>query len=112
MIAKAVGKYVKGSPQKMRIVINAIRGRNVSDALAILGASPKAYARRVEKVLKSAIANAENSNEAIDVDSLYVSKAFVDKGPMLKRIRPAAMGRAVRILKRYSHITIELDVKE
>ncbi len=112
MIARAVGKYIKGSPQKMRIVINAIRGKSVNDALAILQTSPKVYAKRVEKVLRSAIANAENKNEAIDVDSLYISRAFVDKGPMLKRIRAAAMGRAVRILKRYSHVTIELDVKE
>lgn len=112
MISKATAKYVKGSPQKARIVIDAIRGKMVGDALGVLHASPKQYATRVEKVLKSAIANAENKNEAIDVDQLFVSRAYVDQGPMLKRIKAASMGRAVRILKRYSHITIELDVKE
>lgn len=112
MVSKAVAKYVKGSPQKTRIVVDAIRGRMVGDAMAILGTSPKKYARTVEMVLKSAIANAEHRSEAIDVDQLYVSRAFVDQAPTLKRIRAAAMGRAVRILKRYSHITIELDVKE
>lgn len=112
MVSRAVAKYVKGSPQKTRIVIDAIRGRMVGDAMAILAASPKKYARTVGDVLKSAIANAEHRSEAIDVDQLYVARAFVDQAPSLKRIRAAAMGRAVRILKRYSHITIELDVKE
>lgn len=112
MVSRAVAKYVKGSPQKTRIVVDAIRGKTVEDAVAILDASPKTYARRVGQVLHSAIANAEHGNEAIDVDQLYISRAYVDQAPTLKRIRAAAMGRAVRILKRYSHITIELDVKE
>lgn len=112
MVSKAIAKYVKGSPQKTRIVVDAIRGKMVEDAVAILDASPKLYAKRVAQVLQSAIANAENGNEAIDVDQLFISRAYVDQAPTLKRIRAAAMGRAVRILKRYSHITIELDVKE
>ncbi len=103
--AKAVGRYLQISPYKVRPVLNAIRGKDVSEALQILQFSTKKGARMVEKVLNSAIANAEN-NFNLDVDSLYIAKCTADDGPRLKRMNPMARGRASLILKRQSHITI------
>ena len=105
-------RYLQGSPQKVRLVADLIRGKGAQEAVNILELTNKAAARHVQKCLKSAIANAENRDDHIDVDRLYVKEIFVDGGPMLKRIQPAPMGRAFRILKRQSHITIKLDTRK
>ncbi len=102
-------RYVQGSAQKMRLVADLVRGKQVQDAVNLLGVTQKVAARHILKCLKSAIANAENREEHVDVDRLFVKAIFVDGGPMAKRIRPAPMGRAFRVLKRQSHITIKLD---
>ncbi|MDR9501207.1 MAG: 50S ribosomal protein L22 [Desulfurivibrionaceae bacterium] len=108
MEAKARARFIRISPQKARLVADTIRGKNVDQAITTLRFMPKKGARILRKVLESAVANA-GQNEAIDVDTLYVKTIFIDGGPMLKRIRPRAMGRASRILKRTSHITVVLD---
>lgn len=108
MEAKARSRFIRISPQKARLVADTIRGKNVDEAITTLRFMPKKGARILRKVIESAVANA-SQNEAIDVDTLYVKTIFVDGGPMLKRIRPRAMGRASRILKRTSHITVVLD---
>jgi large subunit ribosomal protein L22 len=108
MEAKAIARYIRISPQKARLVADIVRGRNVEDAINTLSFMPKKGARILRKVVESAVANA-SQNEAIDVDTLYVKKIFIDGGPMLKRMRPRAMGRANQILKRTSHITVVLD---
>ncbi len=105
MEAKAVAKYVRIAPRKVRVVMNLIRGKNVADAFAILKFTPKVGAEVIEKVLKSAVANAEN-NFDMNVDKLYVSSAYVDQGPTLKRIHPRSRGQAFSILKRTSHVTV------
>lgn len=98
-------RFARISPQKCRLVADQIRGLPVERALQILSFSPKKAAAVVKKVLESAIANAEH-NEGADIDELKVSRIYVDEGPMMKRIRPRAKGRANRILKRTSHITV------
>ncbi|MBQ3972021.1 MAG: 50S ribosomal protein L22 [Selenomonadaceae bacterium] len=108
MEAKAVAKYVRIAPRKVRVVMDLIRGKNVAEAFAILKFTPKAGADVIEKVLKSAVANAEN-NFDMDVDKLYVSTAFVDQGPTLKRIHPRSRGQAFKILKRTSHVTVIVE---
>lgn len=108
MEAKAVAKYVRVAPRKVRVVMDLIRGKNVAEAFAILKFTPKAGADVIEKVLKSAVANAEN-NFDMDVDKLYVSTAFVDQGPTLKRIHPRSRGQAFKILKRTSHVTVIVE---
>jgi large subunit ribosomal protein L22 len=108
MEAKAVARFIRISPQKARLVADIIRGRNVEEAVNTLRFMPKKGARILRKVLESAVANA-SQNEAIDVDTLYVKTIFIDGGPMLKRMMPRSMGRANRILKRTSHITVVLD---
>jgi large subunit ribosomal protein L22 len=105
-------KFLQASPQKVRLVADLIRGKDVQDAANILHLTRKGAAKDVEKLLKSAIANAENRDEKIDVDRLYVKEIFVDGGPTLKRVQPATMGRAFRILKRQSHITIRLETRK
>jgi len=115
MKARAVAKNIKGSPQKARLVIDLIRGQNVNDALAVLKTSRKRAAGPIETTLRSAIANAaqkaDQLNVSIDVDSLTVSKAVVDLGPTKwrRRVRPAPMGRAYRERRWQSHITIEVE---
>lgn len=109
MQAKAIAKYVRMSSTKIGIVLDLIRGKNVNEAFAILQYTPKDAAVVINKVLKSAVANAEN-NLSLDLNKLYVSEAYVGEGPILKRFRPHAQGRAFRINKRTSHIT--LVVKE
>ena len=109
MIAKASVKYLKGSAQKARLVADMIRGKSVEEAVSILHYCRKTVARDVEKLLHSAVANAEQNPDLHDVDNLFVSRIAVDQGPSMKRIRPRAMGRAFRILHRTSHITIHLD---
>lgn len=108
MEAKAVAKYVRIAPRKVRVVMDLIRGKDVAEAFAILKFTPKAGADVIEKVLKSAVANAEN-NFDMDIDQLYVSSAYVDQGPTLKRIHPRSRGQAFKILKRTSHITVVVD---
>lgn len=105
MEATAKAKYVRISPQKARLVADAVRGMGVEDALNKLKFTPKKAAGLVSKVIASAVANATNDSN-VDVDSLYVKTAFVDGGPTLKRWRPRAMGRAFIIRKRTSHITV------
>lgn len=109
MEAKAIAKYVRMSSMKIGIVLDLVRGKNVKEAFAILQYTPKDAAEVINKVLKSAVANAEN-NLNLDINSLYVAEAYVGQGPTLKRFRPHAQGRAFRIKKRTSHIT--LVVKE
>jgi len=109
-ISRAKGKYFKISPQKARLVIDLIRGQNVTKALGILKVTPKRACRPIEKVLKSAVANAKEKQATVDVDRLYVYRAYVDSGPtkMWKRIRPTSMLKTMRIMRRHSHITIHL----
>lgn len=108
MEATAKLRNTRISPQKARLIADLIRGENAENAINVLRFMPKKGARLIRKLLESAVANA-SQNDAIDVDTLYVKTIFVDGGPTLKRIRPRAMGRASRILKRSSHITIVLD---
>ena len=103
--ARAVARYVRISPRKVRVVIDLIRGKNVDKARTILAFSDRNAAETILKVLNSAIANAEN-NFGMRADDLYVKPCYVDEGPTLKRIRPRAKGSAARILKRSSHITV------
>ena len=111
MEAKAVLKYTRISPRKVEIVLDLIRNKPVDLAMAILKHTPKAACEDLEKLLKSAIANAEN-NFNMDRNNHYVSECYVCPGPMLKRIRPRAQGRAYRILKRTSHVTLVVKEKE
>jgi len=108
---RAVARFVRVSPRKARLVTDLIRGKDLAEAQQILDFNEKAAARIVAKVLASAAANAENNN-GLTPDSLYVIRAFVDEGPTLKRFRPRAMGRATRINKRTSHITVVLEERE
>ena len=108
MEAKALARQIRISPQKARLVADLVRGKSVESALTTLRFMPKKGARILRKVVESALANA-SQNEAIDVDTLYIKTIFIDGGPMLKRIRPRAQGRASRILKRSSHITVVLE---
>lgn len=105
-----MARFVRLSPQKARLVIDQIRGQRAGDALHILRFTKKGAARDIEKVLRSAIANAErkaeDAGEPLDVDELYVSRCFVNEGPRWKRIRPAPMGRAYRYQRRTSHIVV------
>ena len=108
MEVKAVTRYVRISPRKVRLVTKLVKGKPAEEALTMLKFLPKKAARLVGKTLQSAVANAEQ-NPNIDVDTLYIKRIFVDEGPSMKRWRARAMGRATRILKRTSHITIVLD---
>ncbi len=107
MQTQAVLKFVRLSPQKGRLLADLVRGKKVDDALNTLKFSRQRAAGIIRKVLESAIANAENNNGA-DIDELRVSEIFVDEGPVMKRIRPRAKGRADRIIKRTSHITVRV----
>ncbi len=111
MEAKAHLRYARIAPRKVQIVLDLIRGKDTELAMAILKHTPKAASEQLEKLLKSAIANAE-TNHNMDKNNLYVAECFVCPGPILKRIRPRAQGRAFRVLKRTSHITIVLKEKE
>ena len=110
MEAKAIARHVRIAPRKVRLVVDLIRGKKVGEALAILRLTPRSASPVVEKVLKSAVANAEN-NLQLDVDELVISSVFVDEGKTLKRFRPRAMGRASKINKRTSHITVVVSEK-
>ncbi|MDO5549495.1 MAG: 50S ribosomal protein L22 [Eubacteriales bacterium] len=111
MEARAYLRNVRIAPRKVKIVCDLIRGKDVREAAAIINNTPKAASELLIKLLKSAVANAENNNN-MNVDKLYVSEVFVTPGPIMKRIRPMSHGRAFRILKRTSHITIVLKEKE
>ena len=111
MEAKAHMKYARISPRKVKIVCDIIRGKDTKTAKAILAQTPKAAAELMLKLLNSAVANAENNHD-MDPDNLYVSQTYANPGPILKRIRPQARGRAFRINKRTSHITIVVAEKE
>lgn len=110
LTVRARARYVRHAPRKARLVIDHIRGKDVEQARAILMHTPRAASRDVLKLLDSAIANAENNHDLV-ADDLKVGKAYVDEGPTLKRYRPRALGRATRIRKRTSHMTIELVSK-
>ncbi len=112
MEARAIAKYIRISPQKARLVVDLIRGRNAGEALNILRFTKKRAAGEVSKVLKAAIANAEDRSETLDVDELIVEKAYVNEGPRMKRIRPAPQGRAYRYQRRMSHITLVVAAPE
>jgi large subunit ribosomal protein L22 len=111
MEARAIAKYVRIAPRKVRRVVDLVRGQYVEDALALLRFLPNRAAQQVSKVVASAAANAEN-NMGADRELLKVSEALVDQGPTWKRIKPRAMGRAYRILKRTSHITVVVSEAE
>jgi large subunit ribosomal protein L22 len=115
-VSSAIQRTTRQSPYKMRLVIDQIRGKDVNEALGLLRFSKKHAAVQIAKVLNSAVANAEfksrESNESVDVDTLYISHAIVNEGPALRRFMPAAQGRATPIRKRTSHVEIVLDARE
>lgn len=110
MISKAIGRFSRISPRKARVIVNLVRGRQAGEALQILEFTRKAAAPLVKKLIESAVANARTQSPGVDLDALYVETAFVDKAAnkFLRRWRPRAMGRATRIQKGVSHITIIL----
>jgi len=110
MQAKAIARYVRIAPRKVRLVVDLIRGKKVEEAFAILRHTPRAASPVLEKLLNSAVANAEHNN-SLDVNNLVVSEAFVNEGPIMKRFQPHAQGRAFRINKRTSHITLVVSEK-
>jgi large subunit ribosomal protein L22 len=115
--AKAHAKYIRTSAQKAGLVMDLIRGKRAAEALAILRFTRKAVARDVEKALRSAIANAvhvadKNLKRRIDEDDLYVSACYANQGPSQKRVRPAPMGRAYRVIKRTTHLTVAVAERE
>ncbi len=110
MISSAKLKYCGVSPQKTRLVVDQVRGRSVGEALSILRHSRKRVARDVEKLLRSALANAQQQDPAVDVDRLVLQRAVVDPAPSLKRSRATGMGRVFPVLKRACHVTIGLDL--
>lgn len=111
MEARAKAQHIRISSRKVNIVIDLIRGKKIGEAFAILKYTPKAASVILEKLLKSAVANAENNHE-MNVDKLYISEVFATQGPTLKRFRAASHGRGVKILKRTSHITLAVKEKE
>ena len=116
MEARAISRFVRQSPRKMRLVVDLIRGKKVGEAYALLQYSKKRAAEQVDKTLRSAVANARNkadeAGEMVDVDDLYVKEAYINEGPRLKRWRAAAMGRAAPIAHPTSHVVIVVDSKE
>ncbi len=112
--ARVINRYVNSSPRKMRLIIDLIRGKSVPEALTILHFSPKHASRVAERALRSAVANLHQKDEGnrVENDSLYVKTTYVDGGPSMKRMLPAPMGRAFRILKRSNHLTIVVAQRE
>jgi large subunit ribosomal protein L22 len=111
MEASATAKYIRSSPRKARLVLDLIRGRDAGEAMNLLRFTNKRMAKEVEKVLRSAIANAEGKSETVDVDDLYVSEAYANDGPRGRRIRPAPMGRAHPYQRRTCHIVVKVAEK-
>jgi large subunit ribosomal protein L22 len=115
-VSSAIQRTTRQSPYKMRLVIDQIRGKDVNEALGLLRFSKKHAAKQIEKVLNSAVANAEfksrEGSDSIDVDTLFIKHAIVNEGPALRRFMPAAQGRATPIRKRTSHVEIVLDARE
>ena len=111
MQVKAEARYIRVSPQKTRLVVDLIRGQQAGKALTTLRTTNKRIAPTVVKVLESAISNATNKNEDIDVDRLFITEAYVNEGPRMKRVRPAPMGRAYRYQRRMAHIVIKVAEK-
>ena len=109
MEATATLKYLKSSPQKVRLVVDLVRGKKVEEALQILRFTRRPVAKDLAKLVRSAVANAENKEANVDTDDLVVSKIYVDEGPREKRVQPAPMGRAYRVQKRKSHITVHVS---
>ena len=109
MEATATLRYLKASPQKVRLVADLVRGRKVNEALSILRFTKKTCAKDLEKLVRSAAANAENKETNVDADDLVVSKIFVNEGPREKRMLPAPMGRAYRTQSRQSHVTVHVS---
>ncbi|MDB1087465.1 50S ribosomal protein L22 [Streptomyces sp. ACA25] len=112
MEARAQARYIRVTPMKARRVVDLIRGMSATEAQAVLRFAPQAASVPVGKVLDSAIANAAHNHDHTDIDGLVISEAYVDEGPTLKRFRPRAQGRAFRIRKRTSHITVVVSSKE
>ena len=116
MEARAIQRTVRQSPRKMRLVADLIRGKGVAEAYAILKFNKKLAAKQIEKTLRSAVANAEQAalknNESLDVDALVVTRAVINMGTPLKRITPAAQGRATPVRKRTSHVEIHVGIRE
>jgi large subunit ribosomal protein L22 len=112
METRAILKHARLSPRKVRRVVDLIRGRKAGEAMVSLRFMPYRAAKTVEKVLKSAMANAEQADAGMDVEEMLISQAFVDNGPIMKRMRARAMGRANTIRKRSSHITLYLSSKD
>ena len=112
MEASATIRYVRISPQKARLVVDLIRGKRVSEALSILNFTKKRVTLDVEKLLRSAVSNAEEKADHLDVDDLVVSRIYVNEGPRQKRVRPAPMGRAYRYQRRSSEITVVVEAPE
>jgi large subunit ribosomal protein L22 len=116
MEARAISKDIRMSARKMRLVIDQIRNADVNDAYSILQFSKKGAAEPIDKALRSAVANAvykaDQQGEVLDVDDLYIKKAYVDEGPTLRRFRAAGMGRVSPLRKRTSHVTVVVDTKE
>ncbi len=112
MEARATAKFIRVSPQKARLVVDLIRGKRAGEAISILQFTKKRVTREIEKVLHSAISNAEQKLENLDVDRLVVSKAYVNEGPRMKRTRPAPFGRAYRYQRRISHITVVVEERQ
>jgi len=113
----ARAKYIRTSPQKAKLVLDLIRGKRAAEALSILRFTKKSVAREIEKALRSAIANAvyvadKNQKRRLDEDDLFVSACYAGRGPMMKRVRPAPMGRAYQILKRTAHLTVQVSERE
>jgi large subunit ribosomal protein L22 len=108
MESRAVARYIRISPRKVRLIMDEIRGRRIEEALNQLSFAPQKGAFILKKLINSAVANAEQ-NFKMDVDKLYIKRIYADEGPILKRFRPRAMGRAMRIRKRTSHLTVVLD---
>lgn len=113
IVSQANARFVRGAPTKVRLIADSIRGKGIPEALGTLQLSKRRAARQVEKVVRSAIANAENLDPGIDVDRLFIAEVYVNQGPSLPlRIRPQPMGRAYPIIKRTSHITVKLSERE
>ena len=108
METRAVAKFVRISPRKIRLIMDQVRGKRVDEALNMLSFAPQKGALILKKLINSAVANAEQ-NSGVDVDALFVKRVYADEGPTLKRFRPRAQGRATRIRKRSSHLTVVLD---